>query len=81
MDANELLKLPDDAFVSREAAAGVTGGQSRWTLSRWSATGKFPPSVVIGGTVLYRVRDLRAWLSDPLGWVARNKHQAEESLV
>lgn len=80
MDAKDLSALPEDAFVNRDTASKLAGNQSRWTLTRWSADGKFPKPVVIGGAVLYRVRELRAWLADPLAWATQNNPQTE-SLV
>lgn len=47
------------ALTTRELAA-------RWrksprTLERWRATGYGPPWLVLGGRLIYRMRDVLAW--------------------
>lgn len=68
MVINEFDRLPDSALLNRDAVVRLTGGQHPDTLDRWSDEGKFPAPISMGRFKLYRVSELRTWLSDPVGF-------------
>ncbi len=62
------LLLELDAFMSEKAVVRATS-LSRTSLHRKRLAGEFPePEPISEGRVGYRIRDVRAWLRDPLAW-------------
>ena len=61
MILNEILALPDEAYVS-EADLSVALDKTIPTLRTWGSRRNGPPRTVAGRKVLYRVGGLRQWL-------------------
>ena len=61
-----LLRL--NAFLSEQAVVKATS-LSRASLHRKRLKGEFPePEEISEGRVGYRLRDIKAWLEDPMAW-------------
>lgn len=66
--ANPQLLIELNAFMSEKAVMEATT-LSRTSLHRKRLAGRFPEPVPISnGRMGYRIRDIQAWLEDPLGW-------------
>ena len=67
------------AVNTRQAAE--TLGVSEWTLLRWRTEGKGPNYVKTapnqGGRVIYRVKDLEAWLEENLVSTGGNNNESD----
>ena len=62
------LMLRLNVFMSEKAVMRATS-LSRTSLHRKRLAGEFPePQPISEGRVGYRIRDVEAWLRDPLGW-------------
>jgi predicted DNA-binding transcriptional regulator AlpA len=48
------------------------------TLYRWRCTGTGPPSAKIGRSIVYRVKDVSAWLEDAFAKDAARKSQVSD---
>lgn len=57
---NQIQKRPPGSFIS-EVVLSDHWDVSRRTLQRWRQSGEGPPYVLIGGSVRYRVEDIRAY--------------------
>ena len=57
----DLAQLPGDAFLTRREVARISGFALQ-TMKQWRGTDKGPRYVLIGGSVRYRVADVRSWL-------------------
>ncbi|MEQ8694801.1 MAG: AlpA family phage regulatory protein [Gammaproteobacteria bacterium] len=57
-----------NAFLSESAVVSATS-LSRTAIHRKRQAGKFPqPEEISEGRVGYRIRDIKAWLDNPMNW-------------
>jgi prophage regulatory protein len=65
-DADMMLLL--NGFMSEKAVMKATS-LSRTSLHRKRLAGEFPqPEPISKGRMAYRVRDVQAWLDNPMAW-------------
>lgn len=57
--------------VPRPATRGILNLSRSW-LEQQVGKGLFPAPVRVGGTIAFRVEDIREWLSDPELWVTNH---------
>ncbi|SDG08466.1 helix-turn-helix domain-containing protein [Sulfitobacter delicatus] len=57
---NQIQIRPPGSFIS-EATLSEHWDISKRTLQRWRKSGEGPPYVLIGGSVRYRVEDVRSY--------------------
>jgi predicted DNA-binding transcriptional regulator AlpA len=69
--------LPVERLLVNADQAAVMSGVSPATWFRLKAKGQTPPAVKLGGRVLYRVEDLRLWVS--LGCPPRKEFEARKA--
>ena len=67
LDSELMIKL--NVFLSEKSVIQATS-LSRASLHRKRLAGEFPePEEISDGRVGYRIRDIKAWLDNPKGWV------------